>query len=113
MIAKVQALKRRHLRIRKVVSGTSKRPRLVVYRSLKTIYGHLIDDTKSKTLFSFSSLKLTKGNNMEKAQLVGEKIAKKALELGIKSIIFDGNGYKYHGKVKAVAEGARSSGLKF
>jgi len=106
---------RRHARVRKSLSGTAASPRLCVYRSNKNIEAQIIDDTKGVTLVSSSSmtLKLENGSNIEAATKVGEDIAKKALAKGIKNIVFDRSGYLYHGRVKAVAEGARSAGLKF
>lgn len=105
--------KKRHHRIRMKVNGTPVRPRLVVYKSLTNSYAQLVDDTKGITLFSFSDLKITKGNKSERAKLVGLEIAKKALEQKIDSCVFDRSGYQYHGRVKAIAEGAREGGLKF
>lgn len=106
---------RRHIRVRKTLSGTSKTPRLCVYRSNKNIEAQIIDDTKGVTLVSSSSmtLKLANGGNIEAAGKVGEDIAKKALEKKIKTVVFDRSGYIYHGRVKAVAEAARKAGLKF
>ncbi len=104
-------------RIRKIVSGTAEKPRLSVFRSNKQIYVQLIDDTCGKTLMSTSSsipiiteMKVTK---VEKAKLVGKTIADKAIEAGIKTVVFDRNGYLYHGRVKSLAEGAREGGLIF
>ena len=104
--------KRRHNKIRAKLSGTAARPRLVVFRSLRTTYAHLIDDEAGKTLITVSDLKKT-GKKLENAKAVGEEIAKKALELKVKECVFDRNGYKYHGRVKALADGAREGGLKF
>ncbi len=105
--------KRRHAKIRAKLSGTAKRPRLVIFRSLKATYAHLIDDESGKTLVTVSDLKAKKGTKLEKAKAVGTDIAKKATELKVKTCVFDRNGYKYHGRVKAIAEGAREGGLKF
>lgn len=91
----------------------TKKPRLVVYRSLDYNYAQLIDDLKHITLASASDLKITKGNKIEKAKHVGIELAKQALSKNINECIFDRNGYKYHGRIKAIAEGARESGLKF
>lgn len=102
----------RKKRIRSQISGTSIRPRLVVYRSNNGIYAQLIDDTAGKTLASASNLK-EKGNNIASATMVGEEIAKKAMEQKIKSCVFDRNGYKYHGRVKALADAARKAGMEF
>lgn len=107
------ARKRRHAKIRAKLSGTAKRPRLMVDRSLKNIYAHLIDDDSGKTLASVSDIKEKKGTKTERAKGVGEAIAKKATELKITTCVFDRKGYKYHGRVKAVADGAREGGLKF
>ena len=107
--------KRKHLRVRAKISGTSLTPRLCVYRSNKNIEAQIIDDTKGVTLCSSSSeqLHLPRGNNIEAAKLVGTDIAKKCLEKNISSIVFDRAGYLYHGRVKALAEAAREAGLKF
>jgi len=103
--------------IRKVVNGTSDRPRLSVFRSNSEIYAQLIDDTSSKTILAVSSktkeIATEKGTKTEKAQLVGKTIASKAKDAGIETIVFDRNGYLYHGRVKALAEAARENGLKF
>ncbi len=108
--------KRRKKRIR----GDSQRPRLVVFRSLNNIYGQIVDDSSSKTLVGASSLskeireevKKSKGK-MEKSKLVGKLIAQRALSKNIRQVIFDRNGYAYHGRVKALAESAREAGLEF
>ncbi|WP_026486955.1 50S ribosomal protein L18 [Caldanaerobius polysaccharolyticus] len=121
MIIKVdrnEARKKRHLRIRKKISGTPDRPRLCVYKSLKHIYAQLIDDTQGKTLVYVSTLApelrgKVKGCNINSAKAVGELLAKKALEKGIKKVVFDRSGYVYHGKVKELADAARSAGLEF
>lgn len=105
--------KRRHARIRARISGTTERPRLVVSRSLSFIYAQLIDDTTGKTIASANDMKVKKGSKVERATAVGEELGKKAEKAGIKTCVFDRNGYKYHGRVKALAEGARASGLKF
>lgn len=103
-------------RIRKKVSGTAQSPRLTVYRSNKQIYGQLIDDSKGVTLVSASSYnnkaaeKLTK---IEQAAVVGKELAEKAVKAGITSVVFDRNGYLYHGRVKSLADSAREGGLKF
>jgi len=106
---------RRHARVRKVVSGTASAPRLCVYRSNKNIEAQIIDDVKKVTLVSSSSmsLKLANGSNIEAAKAVGEDIAKKALAKKIDTVVFDRGGYVYHGRVAALAEGAREAGLKF
>lgn len=106
---------RRHVRVRKVISGTALRPRLCVYRSNKNIEAQIIDDTKGVTLASSSSLHLhlSNGGNIEAAQAVGKDVAEKALAAGLKAIVFDRSGYLYHGRVKALAEAAREAGLDF
>ena len=103
---------RRHLRVRKRVSGTAERPRLVVFRSLKHIYAQLVDDSTSRTLAMVSDHKLT-GKKSEKSTEVGKLIAQKAKDAGYSSVVFDRAGYRYHGRVKAVADGAREGGLEF
>ena len=104
-------------RIRSKISGSSSRPRLTVFRSNSEIYAQLIDDATGKTLLASSSTEKTaakgKGSKIEKAKSVGTAIAKKAVEKGIKEVIFDRNGFLYHGRIKAVADGAREAGLKF
>ena len=103
-------------RIKKRLSGTSEKPRLSVFRSNARIYAQVIDDTIGKTLVSVSSVELniTKDStNQEDAKNVGLKLAEKAVAAGIGAVVFDRNGYLYHGKVKALAEGAREGGLKF
>lgn len=104
---------KRHARIRKIVNGTTARPRLVVFRSLKSIYAQLVDDSTRKTLLGASSIKVKKGTKTEQAKAVGIEVAKLAVEKGITEVVFDRGGYRYHGRVKAVAEGAREGGLKF
>jgi large subunit ribosomal protein L18 len=113
------ARRRRHVRVRKTVSGTPERPRLAVYRSLNHVYAQIIDDTVGQTLVSATDLEagVRKGldgkKKSEVAQLVGEALAKKAKEKGIDRVVLDRGGYKYHGRVKALAEGARKGGLSF
>lgn len=110
---------RRHTRVRKKIQGTAQRPRLNVYRSLNHIYVQVIDDAAGETLVSASTLDpalkgvLKGGGNIEGARAVGELAAKKCLEKGIENVVFDRGGYLYHGRVKALAEGAREAGLKF
>ena len=110
---------KRHLRVRKNISGTPNRPRLNVFRSLSNIYAQVIDDTTGKTLVSASSLdkeikeKLAYGGNKAAAKEVGLLVAKRALENGIKAVVFDRGGYVYHGRVQELAEGAREGGLEF
>lgn len=111
--------KRKHLRVRKKVFGTPERPRLSVYKSLNHIYAQVIDDTKGKTLAAASTLSPeirgeVKGKkNVAAAQMVGRLIAKKALERGIKKVVFDRGGYLYHGRIAALADAAREQGLDF
>ena len=106
----------RHKRVRGKVSGTPERPRLNVFRSETNIYAQLIDDTKGVTIVSASSLEKGfegPGSNCEAAKKVGEAIAQRAKDKGIDTVVFDRGGYLYHGRVKALAEGAREGGLKF
>lgn len=110
---------KRHLRIRKKVKGTPQKPRLAVFRSEKHIYAQIIDDAKGHTLVSASTLdkelrqRLSKTYNVEAAKEVGRLIAQRALSLGIKTVVFDRGGFKYHGRIKALADAAREAGLKF
>ncbi len=106
----------RHKRVRGKVSGTPERPRLNVFRSETNIYAQIIDDTKGITLASASSLEKGfegAGSNCEAARKVGEAIAQRAKAKGIETVVFDRGGYLYHGRVKALAEGAREGGLQF
>ena len=100
-------------RVRNKISGTAARPRMSVFRSKKQIYVQVIDDEAGKTLVAASSLGQEACPKKEQAFKVGEAVAKKALEAGISEVVFDRNGYLYHGRVKEVAEGARKGGLKF
>ena len=103
-------------RIRKNISGTSTRPRLSVFRSNKQIYAQVIDDVKGVTITSASSHvkdSAQKVNKTDQAKLIGKEIAENASKAGIKEVVFDRNGYLYHGRVKALAESARENGLKF
>jgi large subunit ribosomal protein L18 len=114
--AKVDRRQRLKYHIRKKVKGSAERPRLSVFRSNTSIYAQIIDDLKGVTLVSASSVDLggrKENSNTEVASQVGKKIAEKAQEAGIQAVVFDRNGYLYHGKVKALAEGAREGGLKF
>jgi large subunit ribosomal protein L18 len=104
---------RRHLRVRKKVAGTTERPRLVIFRSLKHITAQIVDDTSGRTLMTVSSTDLTSGKKTEKSAEVGKRIAARAKDAGITRVVFDRAGYKYHGRVKAVADGAREGGLEF
>lgn len=100
--------------IRTVVKGTAERPRLTVFRSNKAIYAQVIDDTKGVTLASASSLGITeKMTKTEKAAVVGKQLAENALKAGVQTVVFDRNGYLYHGRVKQLADAAREAGLKF
>ena len=111
---------RSKIKIRRKISGIKEKPRLTVYRSLNNVYAQLIDDSDGNTLVSASSLskelleeiKSTKGK-VGKSKMVGKLVAKKALEKNISQVVFDRNGYRYHGRIKAIADGAREGGLKF
>ncbi|MFM1794801.1 MAG: hypothetical protein RL642_1186 [Bacteroidota bacterium] len=115
----VKALRRQRIKytIRKKVSGTAQLPRLSVFRSNTDIYAQLIDDVNGNTLAATSSrdkdIAAQKGTKTDKSKMVGEAIAKKAIALGLSSCVFDRGGFLYHGRIKAVAEGAREGGLKF
>ena len=114
MITKIQRRIKIKYRIRHKVNGTAEKPRMTVFRSNKQIYVQLVDDLTGTTLASASSLKMTeKMTKKEQAAKVGEAIAKKAQEAGITTVVFDRNGYLYHGRVKEVADAARNGGLKF
>ncbi len=118
MLEKKEKRIRRHKRVRAKISGTAERPRLCVFKSEKHIYGQLIDDDKGKTLAQASDLELVlkkseKQGKMNVALEVGKLIAGKAKDLKIEKIVFDRGGYKFHGKIKSLAEGAREGGLKF
>ncbi len=105
---------RRKKHIRKVVRGTAQRPRLTVFRSAKHIYAQVIDDESGRTLASASTLKFDGATgNKEAARAVGEAVGKAALAADVSTVVFDRNGYLYHGRVAALAEGARAAGLKF
>ena len=103
---------RRHFRLRKKVIGSAERPRLVVYRSIKHIYAQLVDDVTQRTLMTATDQGLS-GKKTEKAAGVGKRIAQKAKDAGVTKVVFDRGGYLYHGRVKAVADGAREGGLEF
>jgi large subunit ribosomal protein L18 len=113
MITKTERRIKIKYRVRNKISGTAERPRMSVFRSNKQIYVQVIDDEAHKTLVAASSLGLEKCNKSEQAAKVGDLIAKKALEAGITTVVFDRNGYLYHGRIKAVADAARNAGLKF
>lgn len=113
-LSKNKKREQRHIRIRKRLGGTAQRPRLVVFRSLKKNYAQLVDDVHRKTLVAASNTsRKGKTTKVVEAKQVGIELAKKALEKGITTCVFDRNGYKYHGRVKALADGAREGGLKF
>lgn len=108
----VNRLKKK-IRIRKTVKGTSERPRLCVFRSNKNIYAQIINDDQGVTLVATSSLKNEKAKGMDQAKKVGQAVAKAAIAKNIKDVVFDRNGYIYHGQVKSLADGAREGGLNF
>jgi large subunit ribosomal protein L18 len=113
---KLMGRHKRHKRIRKSVIGTSKRPRLCVFRSNRHIYAQIVDDTRGKVLFGYSTQNddnIMKMKKMAAALEVGKGLARLALEKGITDVAFDRGGYRYHGRVKALADGARKAGLKF
>ena len=119
--SRVLQRKRRHLRVRNKVQGTSDRPRLCIYRSLKNIEGQIIDDDAGRTLVGLSTLAAElkdlspegKHRRVEEAKAAGKLLGEKAKAQGITAVVFDRGGYKYHGRVKAFAEGAREGGLEF
>lgn len=113
-----EARRRRHRRIRVGLAGTSERPRLSVFRSLRHIYGQIIDDAGGRTLVATSTLEpqlrtRMKGTKTEVARAVGEELARRATGAGVSRVVFDRGGFQYHGRVGAFAEGARAGGLKF
>jgi large subunit ribosomal protein L18 len=116
---KAQGRQRRHKRIRKRVHGTASKPRLVVKRSLGNLYAQVINDDEQRTMLSMSTNaaaakdQLKDKTKTEQSRIIGTLLAKKCIEAGIKSIVFDRGGYKYHGRVRAFAEGAREGGLTF
>lgn len=117
MVSKADSNKarlKRHARVRAKISGTAEFPRMSIYRSNANIYAQIIDDVKGVTIAAASSLEIEGiGSNVEAAKEVGKLIASKALEKGIKEVVFDRGGYLYHGRVQALAEGAREGGLLF
>jgi large subunit ribosomal protein L18 len=118
MAGKVKLSRRERIKkgIRKRVSGSTERPRLSVFRSNKGIYAQIIDDLAGKTLVSASSVEKdfsANGNKVDQSKEVGKKVAEKAIAAGIKQVVFDRNGYLYHGRIKSLAEGAREAGLIF
>ena len=102
-----------HDRIRRQLAGTEARPRLNVYRSLNHIYAQVIDDQTGQTLVSASTIKMKTGGNVAAAKEIGKAVAEKAVEKGIKKVVFDRGGYLYHGRIKALADAAREAGLDF
>ncbi len=118
-VKKETARKKRHSRVRKKVTGTSDKPRLNVFRSVKHIYAQVIDDASGATIIAASSSdkelkgKVSTGGNIEAAKTVGQLVAKRASDKGIAQVVFDRGGYLYHGRVKALADAAREGGLKF
>jgi large subunit ribosomal protein L18 len=104
-----------HARVRAKISGTAERPRLNVFRSLNHIYAQLIDDQKGITIVSASTiaLKLKTGGNVAAAKEIGKVVAERAIEKGVKKVVFDRGGYLYHGRIKALADAAREAGLEF
>ena len=113
MTTKIERRLKIKTRIRGKISGTAQRPRMTVFRSNKQIYVQLIDDIAGKTLAAASSRAIEGGNKKEQAAQVGAEIAKKAQEAGITTVVFDRNGYLYHGRIKELADAARNGGLKF
>ncbi len=113
MFSKIERRNKIKTRIRGKISGTAQRPRMTVFRSNKQIYVQLIDDLAGRTLVAASSKGIEEGTKTEIAAAVGEKIAQKALEAGINEVVFDRNGYLFHGRVKSLADAARKGGLKF
>ena len=116
-LTKIERRQRIRYRIRKRLSGSGNRPRMTVFRSNRQIYVQLVDDLSGKTLVSASSrekeIATQKVNKIEQARLVGKRLAEKAKEKGINTVVFDRNGYLYHGRVKNLADAARENGLKF
>lgn len=116
---KNEARKKRHYRMRKNIVGTSDRPRLNIYRSLQNIYAQIIDDNNGTTVVSASTMdevfkgKFSNGGNVDAAKAVGKLVAERALEKGIKAVVFDRGGYLYHGRIKELADAAREAGLEF
>ena len=113
MISKLERRNKIKARIRGRISGTPERPRLCVFRSNKQIYAQVIDDLAGNTLVSASSKGIDEGTKCEIAAKVGELVAQKALEAGITTVVFDRNGFLFHGRIKSLADGARKGGLKF
>ena len=103
----------RHVRVRKRLAGTGERPRLAVFRSLAHIYAQVIDDRRGTTVAAASDKDVATGNKTERAKQVGKAVAEKAKAAGVAEVVFDRGGYRYHGRVKALADGAREGGLRF
>ena len=118
-LTRVEGRKRRHMRLRRKIQGTPERPRLSVYRSLKHMYAQIIDDTRGHTLVAASTLdpelrgRLEKTGNVDAAREVGRLLGQRAVSQGITKVVFDRGGNRYHGRVSALAEGAREAGLEF
>lgn len=119
-VSRIEARRRRQKRVRKKVRGTPEKPRLCIFRSSRHIYAQIIDDTTGKTLVAASSLSKgvdatarKKGGSKEGAALVGATVAERALQQGIKRVVFDRNGFLYHGRLRALSEAARGNGLEF
>ena len=115
--SRIQLRRRRHLRVRRKVAGTAERPRLVVFRSLRHIYAQLVDDDRGVTLLGVSDasegVDTTTAGKVNRAKATGKLLAEKAKAAGVTKVVFDRAGYRYHGRVQAVAEGAREGGLEF
>jgi large subunit ribosomal protein L18 len=111
-VTRAEQRARRHARVRAKVTGTAERPRLVVYRSLKHIQAQLVDDVARRTLLTVTDKDLT-GTKAARSAAVGKLVAEKAKAAGVARVVFDRGGYRYHGRVKAVADGAREGGLEF
>lgn len=119
ILKSVQRRERRKMAIRKNVYGTTERPRLTIFKSARHIYAQIIDDVKGHTIVASSTVAkelqeaIKYGGNMTAAKQVGEKLAEKAIAAGIKAVVFDRNGYRYHGRLRALADAARQKGLQF
>jgi large subunit ribosomal protein L18 len=117
MLQKVQSRRRRHQRVRKHVRGTSTRPRLAVFRSSRHVYAQVIDDVQGRTLVAASTMETDARSsataNVEAAKAVGQRVGQRAKAAGITQVVFDRGGFRYHGRVAAVADGARETGLEF
>jgi large subunit ribosomal protein L18 len=114
MLTRVEARRRRHARVRKKIAGTAQRPRMVVFRSNRHIYAQVIDDLAGRTIVAASSLEkgIASGAKRDVAKHVGELVGRRAKEAGIGSVVFDRSGFRYHGRVAHVADGAREAGLE-